>query len=227
MQKVIPKMKLRQLLAETFQAAVSPAANESLLPYFWGCVLWLSIASAAIPFLSYAESIGGVVFFVIMTCLLTHDDENQRRIPTWSVVAKRTANVILTSVISAAIIFIGLLLLIIPGVIASKQLIYSGLVAAMENVSPLQALKTSKKLSKANGYTLLGGTLLLILPMVLVGSPEIFLGPLLPLLNLGTFGTIGIKVILNLAFAWLSYIVINHMILIAYKEAILKSDVAQ
>lgn len=224
-------MKLRQLLSEALKASASPSANKILLPYFWGCVLWLSIASAvassAIPFLGIAEAIGGVIFFVIMTSLLISSDDTQRRIPSWSVIAKRTANVILTSLISAAIIFIGFLLLIIPGVIASKQLIYSGLVAAKENVSPLQALKTSKKLSKENGYALLGGTLILFVPMVLVGSPEIFLGPLLSLLNLGTFGTIGIKVILNLAFAWLSYLVINHMILIAYKEATLKSDVNQ
>lgn len=219
MQQVIPKMKLIQLISKAFKAGASPLANESLLPYFWGCVLWLSIASAVIPFLSYGESIGGVVFFVIMTSLLTHDGENRRKIPSWSVVAKRSGNVILTSLISAIIILIGMLMLVIPGVIASKQLIYSGLIAAKDNVSPIQALKTSRKLSKVNGYTLLGGTLLLALPLVLVANPEIFIGPLLWSLDLGRFGTIAVKVIFNILFAWLSYIVLNHMLLIAYKEA--------
>lgn len=212
-------MKLKQLLSEAFQAGVSPVANRNLLPYFWGCVLWLSIASAVMPFLSYAESIGGVIFFVIMTSLLTYGEVNQRRIPSWSVVAKRTANVFLTSLISTIIVLVGLLLLVIPGVIASKQLIYSGLIAARENVNPIQALKTSQRLSKVNGYTLLGGNLLLILPVVLVANPEIILGPLQWSLHLGAFWTIGIKISFNLLSAWLSYIVFNHMILIAYKEA--------
>jgi len=212
-------MKLRHLLYKAFGAALSPSANESILPYFWGCVLWLSIASTFIPFLGYVEAVGGVVFFVIMSSLITNGETSQRRIPSWSVIAKRTATVILTSIVSSIIILIGMLLLIIPGVIASKQLIYSGLVAAASNTTPFQALKKSKELSKANGYTLLGGTMLLVLPIVILSSPDIFLGPLLWSLHLGTLGSIAIRMIFNIILAWLSCLVGNHMIIIAYKEA--------
>jgi len=212
-------MKLKILLSEAFKAGVSPRVNHSIFPYFLGCILWMSIASPFIPFLAYVEMLGGVVFFVIMISLLIHAEEAQCKIPSRSFILMRSANVILTSLLATLIVVIGLLLFVIPGIIASKQFIYSGVVAACENVGPIQALKESKKLSMVNGYTLLGGTLLFILPLGFLSGPEMILGPLPWFLQAGMLGSIGIKVLFNVSYAWFAYIVLNHMILISYKEA--------
>ena len=212
-------MKLKILLSEAFRAGASPSVNQSIFPYFMGCILWMSIASPFIPFLAYVEMLGGVVFFVIMTSLLTHAEETQYKIPSKSFIIRRSANVILTSLLATLIVIIGLLLFVIPGIIASKQFVYSGVVAASENVGPIQALKESKKLSMVNGYTLLGGTLLFILPLGFLSNPETILGLMPWSLQIGMLGSIGIMVLFNLLYAWFAYIVLNHMILIAYKEA--------
>ena len=212
-------MKLRKLLAKAFKAAVSPSVNGQLAPYFWGCIGWLSIASVFIPLLEYVEIVGGVIFFVIMTSLLNNKEGSARKVPSLIIVTGRSINVILNSLISGGIILAGLVLFIIPGVIASKQLIYYSVVAASENVSPIQVMKKSKKLSMANGYTLLAGTFIMLLPMLLL-VPENLIGPLLGSLEAGIFVIKGVSIICNLLVSWLCYVVLNHMILIAHKEAL-------
>ena len=143
-------MRLPNLISQAFGI---PPTNSKLFPYLFGCVLWLSITSTFIPILSWAKSVGGAFFFVIMTSILTHKSNSQESIPSWSRVAKRSANVITTSLISLAIIIIGFLLLVIPGIIAAKQFDYATLLAAKENIGPIEALRKSRATCKKNGYT--------------------------------------------------------------------------
>lgn len=212
-------MRLRELISKAFKAGASRAINKRLAPYFWGCVGWLSIAKVFIPVLEYAEIAGSVAFFVIMTSLLTNNEETKWKVPSLGIVAKRSINIIISSLVAGAIIIAGLILFVIPGIIACKQLVYYPVVAASENASPIQVMKRSKELSRTNGYKLLYGTFIMIFPMLLL-DPAIFIGPLLGSLQMDNLGINGISMICNLLICWLSYVVLNHMILIAYEEAL-------
>jgi len=211
-------MKFTKLIKKSFEAGLSPAVNKEIAPYFWYCVGSFSIASAifpSLPILPYAEMIGGVVFFVIMTSCLMKEAGADWSVPSANFLARRSFNVIVTTLITSLIIIVGLLLLIIPGVIAGKQLIYSGLIAAIKNVGPIQALKESRKFSIANGYSLLSGTLIVAIPITLLVIPSIFLWGF----SIGHEWTAAISLIFNLIASWLSHVVLNHMIIIAFKES--------
>jgi len=213
-------MKFTKLIKKSFEAGLSPAVNKEIAPYFWYCVGGFSIALAifpSLPILPYARAIGGVVFFVIMTSCLLKQAGADWSVPSANFLARRSFNVIVTSLVTTLIILIALLLLIIPGVIASKQLIYSGLIAAIKKVGPIQALKESRKFSIANGYSLLIGTLIVVIPITFLAFPSIFLSTLS--FNFGYGWTLVISLIFNLIEAWLSYVVLNHMIIIAFKES--------
>ena len=215
-QKIL--MKLPNLISRAFSI---PPTNINLFPYLFGCVLWLSIASTFIPILSWVEAVGGVFFFVIMTFTLTQKRDSQQSIPSWSTVAKRSVNVIITSLISFTITLIGLLLFIIPGIIAAKQLVYASLFAAKENIGPIEALRKSRDMSKKNGYTLLGGIFIISLLAAILARFDLFLAPAI----LGAPGALlGLQVTLNLICSVLFYWVINHMTIIAYNDAT-KSEV--
>jgi hypothetical protein len=211
---------LWQLLSRSLSAGLSHPANKRLFPYFWCYIGWLSILSAIVPSLSFVESLGGIVFFVVMTSLLTHDYETNWTHPSGRDTIYRSINVLITSIMGIIIILPLLLLLVVPGVIASKQLIYSGAIAAKEDIGPIQALKASRQISKQNGYQLLGCILLLTPLMVSLAYPEILLGPLSFSVEINP---ILLKVILNVAFAWLSYVVINYMIIFSYQESVSNS----
>ena len=211
-------MRLQKLISQAFSI---PPSNVNLFPYLFGCVLWLSIASTFIPILSWAETVGGVFFLVIMTSILTEKDDTQQRIPSGSTVAKRSINVIVTSLISLIIILTGLLLFIFPGIIAAKQLVYARLFAAKENIGPIEALRKSRETSKKNGYTLLVGIFIILLLATMSARFGIFVAPAI----LGIPGALrGLQVTLNLIWSVLIYWVTNNMIIIAYNDATTSED---
>jgi len=104
--------------------------------------------------------------------------------------------------------------------VTGKQIIYSGLIVALGKAGPIEALKMSKSLSMENGYSLLGSIFLMMLMLAL---PVAFFmsSPMETFQAQGGFGTISM-IIYNLVNAWFSFVVLNHMIIIAYKYAVLK-----
>jgi len=213
-------MKSVNLLLKSLRSGLSFDANKRIAPYFWGCIGWLSVASAIVPSIAFAELIGGGVFFVFMTSLLINEDREQSESLSLERLAERLLDLLIISIISIIIIAVGLLLLFVPGVIASKQIIYSGLIVALGKAGPIEAFKMSKSLSMENGYSLLGSIFLLMLMWAL---PVAFFmsSPMESFQAQGGFGTI-LMIIYNLINAWFSYVVLNHMIIIAYKEAVIK-----
>jgi hypothetical protein len=150
-------MKTLNLLLQALRLGFSLDANKKIVPYFLGCVGWISVASAIVPSLEYLEFVGGAVFFVFMTSLIINEEHAHNGILPLPILVKRVQNLFVVTVISTLIIGVGLLLLVVPGIVASKRLIYSGIMVALGKANASHALNMSKSLSNVNGYKLLGG----------------------------------------------------------------------
>jgi len=224
-------MNLSSLLINSAKLGISYSANKRVIPYFMLYTGWLGIispiASPIIPFFGIIELIGGSIFFVIMLSYLTSNNKLEWRPTGGSVLAKRTLILIATSLITFFATAIGLLLFIVPGIVVWKEFIYSGLLAAKSH-GPLQALKASRKLSVENGYTLLAGTLILTIPVILLADTSIALEPLaVKFLDLTPRQIIPFQMFSGLVGAWIFSVTMNHMLVLSYKEAEGSTLVAQ
>lgn len=219
----INPMKTLNLLLQALKLGFSLDANKKIVPYFLGCVGWISVASAIVPSLEYLEFVGGAVFFVFMTSLIINEEHAHNGILPLPILVKRVQNLFVVTVISTLIIGVGLLLLVVPGIVASKKLIYSGIMVALGKTNASKALNMSKSLSNVNGYKLLGAMILLTLIVALLAGVIQLLSTTEAFVALGGLGTI-LMIILKLISAWVTYTITNHMLIIAYNEAIALKD---
>jgi hypothetical protein len=166
-----------------------------------------------------------VLFFVIMTSYLTRNEDADWPGPSTKLLGRRSLEIIvtcldvfITTAIAAAIYLIGLFLLIIPGIIAGKKLIYSPLIAATQNLNPIEALKESNKFARVNGWSLLIGEFIIIILIIIL----LIAGAFLSTLSISSVATTVLSLILGLSVDWLACVVLPHMMVIAFKEATVK-----
>ena len=88
-----------------------------------------------------------------------------------------------TNILQVAIIFIGFILIVIPGIIAMLWLIFTPSVVILEGLGGFAALKRSKDLAHGYNWRNLGVILLLIIILVVIGA---IIGAILGLLGLTT-----------------------------------------
>lgn len=138
-----------------------PSNNQpGLLPFL------VAIASAVLGML--------IEMMLINLALKSHDSVDTvqfsdawAKIPFWRYVAVK--------ILAAAIVIVGLILLIIPGIIAALMLLFSNYLVIDKNLGPIEALKESMRITKGHKWQLL----LLVLAvacMNILGALAFFVG---------------------------------------------------
>jgi hypothetical protein len=136
------------------------ATKEGGLP--WGCaylvtLAWIDLALVInkttwknevidLGFSLVAIPIGSLLLFVMLLNMLDGNASMYK-------LAKRTWLVAISSLASSAIVILGLLLFVVPGIIFAKWYFYAPYLAARHSIGPLESMKRSKRLSRINGWS--------------------------------------------------------------------------
>ena len=84
-------------------------------------------------------------------------------------------NVVLANLLMMALVGIGLVVFIIPGIIVLCRLAFVPYLVMDQNLGPVEAVETSWKMTKGYGWTVFGMVLLAI-PIIIVGLVLVFVG---------------------------------------------------
>ncbi len=93
------------------------------------------------------------------------------------------ANLLITSILVGVIVFIGMVFLVLPGLIAAYLLMFSILLVTLENKGPVEALQGSFELVKANLNDTILFAVVAIVILIIAGIIGGILGPLSPIIT--------------------------------------------
>lgn len=93
------------------------------------------------------------------------------------------ANLIITAILLGVIVFIGMIFLVIPGLIAAYILMFAIILVMLENKGPLDALQGSFELVKANLNDTIIFSVVALVIMIIAGIIGGILGPLSPIIS--------------------------------------------
>ena len=106
--------------------------------------------------LNYTQLIAGALLTVVIVNLAEGRPASER-------LGQRLWRVFASSVVAGTIIAIGLLLFIVPGIIAIKRYFYVPYIAASQEAGPLDSMRRSSQLSMVNGWNAFGYDLIVLL----------------------------------------------------------------
>jgi hypothetical protein len=92
-------------------------------------------------------------------------------------------NLLITSILIGVIVFIGMIFLVLPGMIAAYLLMFSLILVMLENKGPVEALQGSFELVKANLNDTIVFAVIAIVIMIITGIIGGILGPLSPIIS--------------------------------------------
>ncbi len=92
-------------------------------------------------------------------------------------------NLLITSILIGVIVFIGMIFLILPGLIAAYLLMFSIILVMLENKGPVEALQGSFELVKANLNDTIVFAVIAIVILIITGIIGGILGPLSPIIS--------------------------------------------
>ncbi len=117
----------------------------------------------------------GYIFVVLLfSALDSIEKTNNFNFPKIKDLSTKTLKLILVSVISYILIFIGLILFIIPGIFLSKRYIYVFNIVVEERLGIFESMKRSKELSKKNGWSTFLSLIFIFIPFFVISTPITF-----------------------------------------------------
>jgi hypothetical protein len=92
-------------------------------------------------------------------------------------------NLLATSILFGVIVFIGMILLVIPGLIAAYLLMFSLVIVMLEDKGPIAALQSSLNVVTSNLADTIIFAIIAIVIVIVIGIIAGILGPLSPIIN--------------------------------------------
>jgi hypothetical protein len=92
-------------------------------------------------------------------------------------------NLLITSILLGVIVFIGMIFLVLPGMIAAFLLMFSIILVMLENKGPVEALQGSFELVKANLSDTIVFAVIALVILIIAGIIGGILGPLSPIIS--------------------------------------------
>ena len=117
----------------------------------------------------------GYIFVVLLfSALDSIEKKNNFNFPKIKDLTTKTLKVIMVSIISYILIFIGLILFIIPGIFLTKRYIYVLNIAVEDGLGIFESMKRSKELSKKNGWSTFLSLTFILIPIFAISTPITF-----------------------------------------------------
>ena len=111
---------------------------------------------------------------MLFSALDSIEKTNNFNFPKIKDLSTKTLKLIMVSIITNILIFIGLILFIIPGIFLSKRYIYVFNVVVEERLGIFESMKRSKELSKKNGWSTFISLTFILIPILAISTPMTF-----------------------------------------------------